>query len=52
MWETQANIDSHLPPVPSPSSLRLIVRNSAPIDSTCSFTAARVSKARTIAPII
>mmetsp|Transcript_64157 Transcript_64157/g.106060 ORF Transcript_64157/g.106060 Transcript_64157/m.106060 type:complete len:286 (-) Transcript_64157:19-876(-) len=39
------------PPWPSPDSLILISRNSAPIDSTCSLQAARTSNARTMAPM-
>lgn len=38
------------PPPPSPSSLILTVKNSAPKDSTYSLTAALVSKALTTAP--
>lgn len=38
------------PPFPSPSSFILTVKNSAPSDSTYSFTAALVSKALTTAP--
>ena len=39
------------PPVPSPDSFIDTSKNSAPSDCTCSFTAARVSKALTMAPM-
>ena len=38
------------PPCPSPDSFNLISKNSAPKDSTYSFTASLVSKPLTIAP--